>query len=116
MREHGIHFQTSSPNTPEQNGVTESLNHVIFDQVHTILIDSGVPMFLWPYAVLYIIWNKNRNLSSALHGITPYQARYGKPSDLRNVHCFDARAFLHIDKSQKNNKLAPRAMNCIFVG
>ncbi len=31
MREHGIHFQTSSPNTPEQNGITESLNRVIFD-------------------------------------------------------------------------------------
>ncbi|PBK98335.1 hypothetical protein ARMGADRAFT_920400, partial [Armillaria gallica] len=42
---------------------------------------SGLPMFLWPHAVLYIIWNKNWNPSSALHGVTPYQARYGKPPD-----------------------------------
>ncbi len=116
MREHGIHFQTSSPNTPEQNGIAESLNRVIFDRVCAILIDSGLPMFLWLHAVLYIIWNKNRNPSSALHGVIPYEAHYGKPPDLKNVHHFGARAFLHIDKSHRNNKLAPRATECIFVG
>ncbi len=85
MREHGIHSKPLLQITPEQNGVAESLNRVIFDQVRAILIDSGLPMFLWPYAVLYIIWNKNKNwnLSSALHSITPYQASYGKPPDFK---------------------------------
>jgi len=46
MKEHGIIHQKSTPRTPEQNGVSERLNLTIMDRVHTILIESQLPLSL----------------------------------------------------------------------
>ena len=58
MKDRGIRFEKSSPDTPEQNGDAECQNRTIFDRVRTILIDAGLPLFLWAEAVNYIIYTK----------------------------------------------------------
>jgi hypothetical protein len=39
MKDRGIHHETTSPDTPKQNGDAERQNCTIFDRVYTILID-----------------------------------------------------------------------------
>ena len=59
LKGQGIHHELTSPYTPEQNGISKRQNCTIFDRVHTILIDSGFPLFLLPEAVKYIAYTKN---------------------------------------------------------
>ncbi|THH17351.1 hypothetical protein EUX98_g9147 [Antrodiella citrinella] len=81
MKARGIHWETSSAKTPEQNGVAERLMYTIFDRVRTILINSGLPLFLWTEAVSYVIYTKNRHGSSRLKDTTPHEIRYGPSAD-----------------------------------
>ncbi|OJT02422.1 Copia protein [Trametes pubescens] len=114
-KERGIQLQTTSPRTPEQNGVAERQNRSVFDRVRTILIESGLPLNLWGEAVNYIVYTKNRNPTSTLDGLTPFQARYGRAPDASFLHRFGCRAYVYNDHPSRR-KLDPRARIGVFVG
>ena len=59
LKGQGIRHELTSPYTPEQNGISKHQNHTIFDRVRTILINSGLPLFLLPKVVKYIAYTKN---------------------------------------------------------
>jgi transposase InsO family protein len=46
-REAGIKRETTTPYTPEQNGVAERKNRTIIEVVRAMLHDQGLPKFLW---------------------------------------------------------------------
>src|SRR6202050_1464308 len=83
LKDQGIRHETTSPDTPEQNGDAERQNHTVFDCVRTVLIDAGLPLFLFAEAVNYIVHTKNCNSTSALTNTTPYKVwwRGGSLSD-----------------------------------
>jgi transposase InsO family protein len=73
LKDQGIRHETTSPDTPEQNGDTECQNQSIFDHVRTVLIDTGLPLFLWAEATNYIVHTKNCNFTHALTNTIPYE-------------------------------------------
>ena len=115
MKDRGIHFEKSSPDTPEQNGDAECQNRTIFDCVRTILIDAGLPLFLWAEAVNYIIYTKNRHVTRALTNTTPFEVRYKKKPDISKLYPFGCKAYVY-DHSPKRKKLSPRAFEGVLVG
>ena len=78
LKECGIRHELTSPYTPEQNGVSECQNRTIFDHVRTILINSGLPLFLLPEAIKYIVHTKNRHVTQSLKNTTPFKIHYKK--------------------------------------
>ena len=46
-REAGIKRETTTPYTPEQNGVALRKNRSIVEAVRAMLHDQGLPKFLW---------------------------------------------------------------------
>ena len=106
MKDRGIRFEKSSPYTPEQNGDAERQNRTIFDRVRTILIDAGLPLFLWVEAVNYIIYTKNRHVTRALTNTTPFEVRYEKTPDISKLYPFGCKAYVY-DHSPKCKKLSP---------
>ena len=50
MRERGIKHEFSSPNSPHQN-VAERHWRTLFEMGRCLLIGSGLPKFLWIYAI-----------------------------------------------------------------
>jgi hypothetical protein len=106
MKDRGIRFERSSADTPEQNGDAEHQNHTIFDRVRTVLIDAGLPLFLWAEAANYIIYTKNRHATSALTNTTPYEVRYGDKPDISKLHPFGCKAYVY-DHSPNRKKLSP---------
>src|ERR1700736_6516561 len=82
LKDQGIRHETTSPDTPEQNGDAEHQNRSIFDRVRTVLIDAGLPLSLFAEAVNYIVYTKNRNSTSALTNTTPYEVRFNKKPDI----------------------------------
>ena len=115
MKAEGIRWETTSPRTPEQNGVTERLNHSIFDRVRTILIDTGLPLFLWAEAANYIVHTRNRHSTRALTNKMPYEQYFGIKPDLSRLHRFGCVGYIYNDHPN-HNKLDLRGKQAIFVG
>ena len=106
MKDRGIRHETTSPDTPEQNGDAECQNRTIFDHVHAILINAGLPLFLFAEAVNYIVYTKNRNSTSALTNTTPYEVWFKKKPDISKLRPFGCKAYFY-DHSPKCKKLLP---------
>ena len=115
MKAEGIRWGTTSPRTSEQNGVAERLNRSIFDRVRTILIDTGLPLFLWAEAANYIVYVHNRHSTRELTNKTPYEQYFGTKPDLSRLHCFGCVRYLYNDHPNCN-KLDPRGKQAAFVG
>jgi hypothetical protein len=115
MKEHGIVHQKSTPQTPEQNGVSEHLNLTIMDRVRTILIESQLPLSLWAKAVEYAVYTKNCSPTAALKNKTPYKVFWGTKPDISNLRVFGSQCYVHND-SPTRQKLDVRAFPAIFIG
>ena len=111
----GIRLETTSARTPEQNGVAERQNRSVFERVRVVLIESGLPIYLWAEAACYVVYTKNRNASATLGGLSPFQVRFGRPPDASFLHRFGCRAFVYNDHPARQ-KLDPRAHEGVFVG
>ncbi|GJU65992.1 gag-pol polyprotein [Tanacetum coccineum] len=51
FKEEGIEHQTSTPRTPEQNGVVEIRNRNLVEAARTMLSASKLPLFFWAEAI-----------------------------------------------------------------
>lgn len=99
--------------TPEENGVSESYNKKAMQYVRAMLYDASLPQNLWGEAVMHANWLLNRTATSALDGMTPYEARKGVKPDLSNLPVWGARVWVH---DPDGSKLAPRAKEGRWVG
>ncbi|GJU77578.1 retrovirus-related pol polyprotein from transposon TNT 1-94 [Tanacetum coccineum] len=52
FKEEGIEHQTSTPRTPEQNGVVERRNRTLVEAARTMLSASKLPLSFWAEAVM----------------------------------------------------------------
>ncbi|GJY68463.1 retrovirus-related pol polyprotein from transposon TNT 1-94 [Tanacetum coccineum] len=51
FKEEVIEHQTSTPRTPEQNGIVERQNHTLVEAARTMLSASKLPLFFWANAI-----------------------------------------------------------------
>ncbi|GJV88017.1 retrovirus-related pol polyprotein from transposon TNT 1-94 [Tanacetum coccineum] len=51
FKEEGIEHQTSTPRTPEQNGIVERRNRTLVEAARTMLLASKLPLSFWAEAV-----------------------------------------------------------------
>jgi hypothetical protein len=63
LQEQGTECRLTTHNTPEHNGVVESLNCRLLEWVHAILHHFELPKSLWGEAIMFAIWLKNRTLT-----------------------------------------------------
>ncbi|PIL25828.1 transcription factor [Ganoderma sinense ZZ0214-1] len=113
IKERGGHHEKTPHDTPEGNGVSERANRTLAEHSRAMLIDSGLPQYLWSYALLHATWLKNRTSTRALDGKTPYEARYGTQPDLRGLKPFGAKCWVRLEHAPK---MQPKAVEGRFVG
>lgn len=116
---HGIIHQTTCPQTPEQNGVSERKNRHLLDIARSLLFSAHMPKYLWGEAVLTACHLINRLPSSVLKGHIPYEAlsQHVSIPSFHNLHArvFGCVVFVHVPKNQRT-KLDARALKCVFIG
>ena len=78
-----------------------------------MLLRRNIPKFLWPEAINYATWLKNRLPSHAIPGETPYSLVYKTTPNLSQAHEFGGKLYVH---STTGGKLVARADEAIFVG
>ncbi|GJW36791.1 retrovirus-related pol polyprotein from transposon TNT 1-94 [Tanacetum coccineum] len=62
FKEEGIEHQTSTPRTPEQNGVVERQNRTLVEAARTMLSASKLPLSFWAEAVATACYTQNRSI------------------------------------------------------
>ncbi|THG96714.1 hypothetical protein EW026_g5162 [Hermanssonia centrifuga] len=67
----------------------ERLNRTLVTKIRAMLIDSGLPKFLWGEAAMHACYLKNRTSTRALEGTTPHEAFLGGKPDISNLHPWD---------------------------
>ncbi|GKC98942.1 retrovirus-related pol polyprotein from transposon TNT 1-94, partial [Tanacetum coccineum] len=58
----GIEHQTSTPRTPEQNGVVERQNRTLVEAARTMLSAFKLPLFFWAEAIETACYTQNRSI------------------------------------------------------
>ncbi|GJS91888.1 putative reverse transcriptase domain-containing protein [Tanacetum coccineum] len=62
FKEEGIEHQTSTPRTPEHNGVVVRRNRTLVEDARTMLSASKLPLFFWAEAIATACYTQNRSI------------------------------------------------------
>jgi len=66
LKELGTRCKLTTHDTPQHNGQVERAHHTLFDGVRAVLNDSGLPQWLWGYALAYMVYVWNRTPKKAI--------------------------------------------------
>ncbi|KAJ9561371.1 hypothetical protein OSB04_006531 [Centaurea solstitialis] len=119
LSDHGIIHQSSCPNTPQQNGISERKNRHLLEVARALMFTMHIPKYLWGEAVLTACYLINRLPSKVLEFQTPvavlktefplFQVSSLQPK------IFGCKAFVH-SHNPGQSKLDPREQKCVFIG
>ena len=61
---------------PEENGVTQQLNHTLLEHTRAMPLTAQLPNNLWPENIHHTVQLKNRTSTQALNSKTPYKGMH----------------------------------------
>ncbi|KAI5345912.1 hypothetical protein L3X38_013789 [Prunus dulcis] len=115
----GIIHQTTTPFTPQQNGVSERKNRQLLEVACSLVLDMSVSHHLWGHAVLSAAYLINRTPSLVLDFKTPHDVfgDHVSPISVSKLppKVFGCVAYVHVYFHQRS-KLDPCALRCVFIG
>lgn len=80
-----------------------------------MLLQAKFPRALWKQALQLVVRIINATPSSALGGMTPYEAFYGVKPDLSMLRVFGCRAYVHIQKKHRKQEKY-HTQKCVYMG
>ncbi len=113
LEEQGTERRLTTHDTPQHNGVAESLNRRLVERIRALLIQSGLPKSLWAEAARFVAWLRNRTTTKVLGNTTPYERLTGQKPNLAGVPEWGQRVWVHSDSG---TKLDGRASEARWVG
>jgi hypothetical protein len=118
VRESGITFEKSSPDSPQQNGVAERHNYTFGNMIRALLADADFSDWFWPLAAQVASYIKNRVPHKALPpGKSPYELWTGVRPDLSRLRPFGAHCIARIVGGETTrSKFSPKGEAVRFVG
>ncbi|GJY55161.1 retrovirus-related pol polyprotein from transposon TNT 1-94 [Tanacetum coccineum] len=97
FKEEGIEHQTSTPRTPEQNGVVERRNRTLVEAARTMLSASKLPLSFWAEAVATACYTQNRSIIISTHGKTAYHIINDRKPSIKHLHIFGCICYITRD-------------------
>ncbi|GJU99284.1 retrovirus-related pol polyprotein from transposon TNT 1-94 [Tanacetum coccineum] len=97
FKEEGIEHQTSTPRTPEQNGVVERRNRTLVEAARTMLSASKLPLSFWAEAVATACYTQNRSIIISTHGKTDYHIINDRKPSIKHLHIFGCICYITRD-------------------
>ena len=115
LKQNGIRHQTTTPYTPQQNGLAERTNRTLIERARCMLFDAGLDKKFWAEAVSTAVYVINRSPCQSTSGLTPEHTFSGKVPDLSRLRVFGCKAMVHIPKHCRK-KFDPKSKCCVFLG
>ena len=112
LLKHGINHELSCPNSPHQNGTAERSWRTLFDMGRSMLIEAGLPKYLWTFAIMAATYVRNRCYSQRICN-TPFGLITNLKPDLKNLHVFGTICYAYVHDVKK---LDPRSRKGYFLG
>jgi hypothetical protein len=113
---HGITYEKTVPDSPNQNGVAERCNLTLASIARCLLIDADLSDWFWPFAIQTAVHIKNRVPHSSLPpNATPFQLWHHHKPNLSYFRPFGARCTSRVIPTP-NPKFAPRGEAGRFLG
>ena len=104
--ERGITIETTAPYSPSQNGIAEHLNWTFLEMARAMIIEKGLPKFLWDEAVAHANYICIRSPTRALESQMPYEAKTSKKPNISHLWEFGCDIWI-LDESINRLKLDP---------
>lgn len=111
----GIVHQTTTPYTPEQNGVAERMNRTLVEKAKCLLINAKLSKGYWAESVHTAAYLINRSPIKSLNFKTPEEMWSGSKPNISHLRIFGCDAMIHLPK-EKRRKWDPKAQKAIFIG
>ncbi|GJY49220.1 retrovirus-related pol polyprotein from transposon TNT 1-94 [Tanacetum coccineum] len=115
FKEEGIEHQTSTPRTPEQNGVVERRNRTLVEAARTMLSASKLPLSFWAEAVATACYTQNRSIIISTHGKTAYHIINDRKPSIKHLHIFGCICYITRDGGNLD-KMKEKGDPCVMVG
>ncbi|GJT03111.1 retrovirus-related pol polyprotein from transposon TNT 1-94, partial [Tanacetum coccineum] len=115
FKEEGIEHQTSTPRTPEQNGVVERRNRTLVEAARTMLSASKLPLSFWAEAVATACYTQNRSIIISTHGKTTYHIINDRKPSIKHLHIFGCICYITRD-GENLDKMKEKGDPCVMVG
>lgn len=112
----GMVQQFTAPRCPQQNGGPERLNRTIETMARCLLIESGLDLSFWPFAVLYAVFIKDRVPHKALDGAIPLEVFYDTVVDYFKIPKFGCSVIYLVDDNAEITKFDPTGEDGLFLG
>jgi len=111
----GIFHKKTAPHTPEQNGLTEIMNHIIIECSRCMIFEGNLSSGFWTYAFDCAIYLMNCSPVSHLPDSAPEEAWSETKPIISSFQAFSCPAYAHIPKAN-HTKLAWKTRKCIMLG
>lgn len=115
LKKRGITRRLTIPHNPEQNGISERRNRTIVEMARCLLLQSGLPRFLWGEAVNTANYLRNRCPSKSLNGKTPYEMWKDQAPDVSQLCEFGCRVLV-LNRGVSSGKFDDKCNAGHFVG
>lgn len=115
LSRHGIEHQTSTPYSPQQNGLAERMNRTLVERAKCMLFDARLPKQLWGEALATAAYIINRSPTKSIDGKTPIEMWTGKKPNLSNMRIFGSEVMAQVPK-EKRQKWDAKSRKFVFVG
>ena len=113
LKHKGIRHDLTVPYNPEQNGVSERLNHTLMEAARSMISHAGLPSNYWGEVVATAVYVRNHAATTATN-TTPYERWYGKKPDLTNLRVFGCISYAYVPSAIRQ-KLDKKAEKMRFV-
>ncbi|GJU85596.1 retrovirus-related pol polyprotein from transposon TNT 1-94 [Tanacetum coccineum] len=115
FKEEGIEHQTSTPQTPEQNGIVERRNCTLVEAARIMLSTSKLPLFFWAEAIATACYTQNRSIIIPTHEKMTYHIINDRKPTIKHLHNFGCTCYLTRD-GKNLDKMKEKGDPCILVG
>lgn len=113
--EGGIKHYTTTPFSPQQNGVVERRNQTVVEMARCMMKAMQVPSNFWGEAVCTAVYVLNRAPTKALMDLTPFEAWHGRKPNVAHLKTFGCTASVKL-VGPHQTKLSDRSKKMIFIG
>ena len=122
LEAHGINFEYTEANSPQQNGIAERINRTIIEGSSAMLIQAGLDICFWEQSVRQFVFIKNHTPHKKLNGKRPideWNEELGEEEGkgLWSLKPFGCEAEVHIPKEKREKEKGHiKTRKCVYLG